>query len=199
MHYFFYLWKYAPLLLPSINDWFFQVAGPYGLPPTPARRALFIVYQSAVPYIAERVRCSLFSFLILELLLFIIFIVFNQLDVLGSCTSVIFFICVVCSSRIASRGIALTDSLSDDLYGENALASSQVQPPAVVEAPTSSAPGASFSVLSRLKEKLSGLWLYAIRRWPVVCIYWFHLQITFDFPHTLMISLFRDDSIRGQK
>ncbi|KAM7523429.1 hypothetical protein LguiA_013331 [Lonicera macranthoides] len=104
-----------------------QVAGPYGLPPTPARRALFIVYQSAVPYIAERV-----------------------------------------SSRIASRGIALTDSLSDDLYGENALASSQVQPPAVVEAPTSSAPGHSFTVLSRLKEKLSGLWLYAVRRWPVL-------------------------------
>ncbi|KAH0759303.1 hypothetical protein KY290_022796 [Solanum tuberosum] len=32
-----------------------QVAGPYGLSPTPARRALFIFYQSAVPYIAERV------------------------------------------------------------------------------------------------------------------------------------------------
>ncbi|KAK4757872.1 hypothetical protein SAY87_019173 [Trapa incisa] len=32
-----------------------QVAGPYGLPPTPARRALFIVYQTAFPYIAERI------------------------------------------------------------------------------------------------------------------------------------------------
>ncbi|CAH2060593.1 unnamed protein product [Thlaspi arvense] len=32
-----------------------QVAGPYGLSPTPARRALFILYQSAVPYIAERI------------------------------------------------------------------------------------------------------------------------------------------------
>ncbi|KFK32514.1 hypothetical protein AALP_AA6G252600 [Arabis alpina] len=31
-----------------------QVAGPYGLTPTPARRALFILYQTAVPYIAER-------------------------------------------------------------------------------------------------------------------------------------------------
>ncbi|VVB09064.1 unnamed protein product [Arabis nemorensis] len=31
-----------------------QVAGPYGLSPTPARRALFILYQTAVPYIAER-------------------------------------------------------------------------------------------------------------------------------------------------
>ncbi|XP_040997254.1 peroxisome biogenesis factor 10 [Juglans microcarpa x Juglans regia] len=32
-----------------------QVSGPYGLPPTPARRALFILYQTAVPYIAERI------------------------------------------------------------------------------------------------------------------------------------------------
>ncbi|XXG51380.1 hypothetical protein AAC387_Pa02g5167 [Persea americana] len=32
-----------------------QVASPYGLPPTPARRALFIVYQTAVPYLAERI------------------------------------------------------------------------------------------------------------------------------------------------
>ncbi|XP_030538535.1 peroxisome biogenesis factor 10 [Rhodamnia argentea] len=31
-----------------------QVAGPYGLPPTPARRALFIIYQTAFPYLAER-------------------------------------------------------------------------------------------------------------------------------------------------
>ncbi|XP_010529041.1 PREDICTED: peroxisome biogenesis factor 10 isoform X3 [Tarenaya hassleriana] len=31
-----------------------QVAGPHGLSPTPARRALFIVYQTAVPYIAEK-------------------------------------------------------------------------------------------------------------------------------------------------
>ncbi|XP_051151356.1 peroxisome biogenesis factor 10 [Andrographis paniculata] len=32
-----------------------QVAGPYGLPPTPARRSLFIFYQTALPYIAERI------------------------------------------------------------------------------------------------------------------------------------------------
>ncbi|CAK7352814.1 unnamed protein product [Dovyalis caffra] len=32
-----------------------QVAGLHGLAPTPARRALFIVYQTAVPYIAERI------------------------------------------------------------------------------------------------------------------------------------------------
>ncbi|XP_050364546.1 peroxisome biogenesis factor 10 [Argentina anserina] len=32
-----------------------QVAGHYGLPPTPARRSLFIVYQTALPYIAERI------------------------------------------------------------------------------------------------------------------------------------------------
>ncbi|KAI6679845.1 hypothetical protein NL676_033726 [Syzygium grande] len=32
-----------------------QVAGPYGLPPTLARRALFIIYQTAFPYLAERI------------------------------------------------------------------------------------------------------------------------------------------------
>ncbi|XP_045818866.1 peroxisome biogenesis factor 10-like isoform X3 [Trifolium pratense] len=38
-----------------------QVAGTYGLPPTPARRALFIVYQSAIPYIAERISSRIAS------------------------------------------------------------------------------------------------------------------------------------------
>ncbi|XP_004498856.1 peroxisome biogenesis factor 10 [Cicer arietinum] len=38
-----------------------QVAGPYGLPPTPARRALFIVYQTAIPYIAERISSRMAS------------------------------------------------------------------------------------------------------------------------------------------
>ncbi|XP_010049273.2 peroxisome biogenesis factor 10 [Eucalyptus grandis] len=32
-----------------------QVAGPHGLPPTPARRALFIIYQTAFPYLTERI------------------------------------------------------------------------------------------------------------------------------------------------
>ncbi|MQL86860.1 hypothetical protein Taro_019393 [Colocasia esculenta] len=32
-----------------------QVSGSHGLPPTPARRALFIVYQTAIPYLAERI------------------------------------------------------------------------------------------------------------------------------------------------
>ncbi|KAJ1442851.1 Zinc finger, RING-type [Sesbania bispinosa] len=38
-----------------------QVSGPYGLPPTPARRALFIVYQTAIPYIAERISSRIAS------------------------------------------------------------------------------------------------------------------------------------------
>ncbi|THG19926.1 hypothetical protein TEA_021547 [Camellia sinensis var. sinensis] len=102
-----------------------QVSGSYGLPPTPARRALFIVYHTAVPYIAERI-----------------------------------------SSRIASRGSSLTDSLSDHLYGNDAPGSSQVQSSAVATIPSAPASGANVSVLSRLKQKISGLWLYAIRTWP---------------------------------
>ncbi|CAI9095915.1 OLC1v1031953C2 [Oldenlandia corymbosa var. corymbosa] len=38
-----------------------QVSGPYELSPTPARRALFIFYQTAVPYIAERVSSRIAS------------------------------------------------------------------------------------------------------------------------------------------
>ncbi|XLU60675.1 hypothetical protein S245_019884 [Arachis hypogaea] len=33
----------------------FTVAGAYGLPPTPARRTIFIVYQTAIPYIADHI------------------------------------------------------------------------------------------------------------------------------------------------
>ncbi|XP_016181678.2 peroxisome biogenesis factor 10 isoform X2 [Arachis ipaensis] len=38
-----------------------QVAGPYGLPPTPARRTLYIVYQTAIPYIADRISSRIAS------------------------------------------------------------------------------------------------------------------------------------------
>jgi len=48
-----------------------QVAGPYNLPPTAARRTLFIVYQTAVPYIAERIRFEYASSLIFRILQFI--------------------------------------------------------------------------------------------------------------------------------
>lgn len=96
-----------------------QVGGPYGVSPTPARRALFIVYQTVVPYIAERI-----------------------------------------SSRVASRGITLADSESDELYGMNSSGSGEVAPS------TSSASGVSVSALSRLKGKINGFWLFAVQRWP---------------------------------
>ncbi|KAF5941132.1 hypothetical protein HYC85_022299 [Camellia sinensis] len=94
-----------------------QVSGSYGLPPTPARRALF----SCLPHSIR------------ELLL---------------------------------EAVALTDSLSDHLYGNDAPGSSQVQSSAVATILSASASGANVSVLSRLKQKISGLWLYAIRTWP---------------------------------
>ncbi|XP_012857932.1 PREDICTED: peroxisome biogenesis factor 10-like [Erythranthe guttata] len=93
----------------------FQVARPHGLPPTPARRSLFIVYQTAFPYIAERI-----------------------------------------SSRIASLGITMDDSLSDEIT-ENT-SNIQIQ--------SSANSGARVSALSRLKSRFSGLWLYAVQRWP---------------------------------
>ncbi|KAG5555919.1 hypothetical protein RHGRI_006539 [Rhododendron griersonianum] len=109
-----------------------QVAGPYGLPPTPARRALFMVYQTAVPYIAERI-----------------------------------------SSSVASRGVTLSDSLSDDLYGDDVSERNQDQSHTVAELTSSSASEAPVSALSRWKLKINGLWLYAVRKWPSVTLFFF--------------------------
>lgn len=104
-----------------------QVAGPYSLSPTPARRALFIVYQTAVPYIAERI-----------------------------------------SSRIASRGMTLSDSESDELHSDNEIDVSQFHSSTTTEIASSSSSRTSASVSSRLKRKLNGLWLSLVRRWPTV-------------------------------
>ncbi|KGN55374.1 peroxisome biogenesis factor 10 [Cucumis sativus] len=103
-----------------------QVSGPYGLSPNPARRALFIVYQTAVPYIAERI-----------------------------------------SSRVASRGIMLADSLSDEFYGEIASGDASSQSLLTMEIQPSSTPG-SASYTMRLRAKISRLWLRTVRCWPSV-------------------------------
>ncbi|KAL0330655.1 UNVERIFIED_CONTAM: Peroxisome biogenesis factor 10 [Sesamum angustifolium] len=104
-----------------------QVAGPYGLPPTPARRSLFIFYQTAFPYIAERI-----------------------------------------SSRIASQGITMADLLSDDTIDNETISNSQIQSSASAEMLSSFNSGVPLSALSRLKARITGLWLYAVRRWPSV-------------------------------
>ncbi|CAN1217279.1 Peroxisome biogenesis factor 10 [Linum perenne] len=104
-----------------------QVSGPYGLPPTPAKRALFVLYQTAVPYLTERI-----------------------------------------SSRLASRGIALSELQSDESYGEMAPGNSQVQASVMVDVSSYSMPGASVSILSSLKQKLYSLWLHTVQRWPAI-------------------------------
>ncbi|KAL3655784.1 peroxisome biogenesis factor 10 [Castilleja foliolosa] len=104
-----------------------QVSGPYGLPPTPARRSLFILYQTAFPYIAERI-----------------------------------------SARLASRGIAMDGSLSDDIIDSEYTLNRQIQPSSNADMSVSSNSGVRVSVLSRFKGRVFGLWLYAVRRWPSV-------------------------------
>ncbi|KAK4490963.1 hypothetical protein RD792_017946 [Penstemon davidsonii] len=99
-----------------------QVAGPHGLPPTPARRSLFIFYQTAFPYIAERI-----------------------------------------SSRIASQGITMDDSVYDD---NGTSSNSQLQSSASAEISASLSTSVPVSALSRLKAKITGLWFYAVQRWP---------------------------------
>ncbi|XP_044472104.1 peroxisome biogenesis factor 10 [Mangifera indica] len=104
-----------------------QVVGPHRLPPTPARRLLFIVYQTAVPYIAERI-----------------------------------------SSRVASRGILLAESQSDEFNQSNAPNSSQAQSLEMVEFQSPSTSGMPASSVSRFKEKFKRLWLSAVQRWPTM-------------------------------
>ncbi|XP_068659382.1 peroxisome biogenesis factor 10 [Aristolochia californica] len=104
-----------------------QVEGSYGLPPTPARRALFIVYQTAVPYLAERI-----------------------------------------SSRMAARGIMLTDSQSEELIGNNGPGRNQLES----SLPSGSSPflerRVSISALSRLKEKFHRIWMSGVQQWPLM-------------------------------
>ncbi|PIA58746.1 hypothetical protein AQUCO_00500590v1 [Aquilegia coerulea] len=90
-----------------------QVAGTYGLPPTPARRALFIVYQTAVPYIAERI-----------------------------------------SSRVAARGIMLSDSHSSEIYGDDTDGENQVQSLVSTGRLSSPPSSGSFSILPYAREML---------------------------------------------
>lgn len=71
------------------------------------------------------------------------------------------------SSRVASRGIVLAESQSDEFDRYNAAGSSRDQFLEMMESPSPSAPTIA-SAVSRLKEKLNGLRLYAIQRWPTV-------------------------------
>ncbi|PIA33765.1 hypothetical protein AQUCO_04000076v1 [Aquilegia coerulea] len=107
-----------------------QVAGTYGLPPTPARRALFIVYQTAVPYIAERI-----------------------------------------SSRVAARGIMLSDSHSSEIYGDDTDGENQVQSLVSTGRLSSPPSSGSFSVFTRLKQKFYRMWLLAVQKWPNILPY----------------------------
>lgn len=67
----------------------------------------------------------------------------------------------VCSSRAASRGIALADA--DELYGINASLGNDAQSSSIT--PTSTG---SVSAFQRLKDKFNGFWLSLVRRWPTV-------------------------------
>ncbi|KZV37224.1 Peroxisome biogenesis factor 10 [Dorcoceras hygrometricum] len=102
-----------------------QVSGPYGLPPTPARRSLFIFYQTAFPYIAERI-----------------------------------------SMRIASRGITMADELHGELDDDTTISNNQVQSSLGAENSSSLSSRVFVSALSRLKSRITGVWLTAVQRWP---------------------------------
>ncbi|KAB5553079.1 hypothetical protein DKX38_010390 [Salix brachista] len=71
-------------------------------------------------------------------------------------------------SRVASRAIALDDSLSDEPYRDIASGTNQTRSPVIIELPPSSSSGTSVSLLSRLRQKFNGIRMQAIQRWPMV-------------------------------
>lgn len=76
----------------------------------------------------------------------------------------------VCSSRIASQGIALDDPFDDSYpFSVASELSSRVEASSATEIASSSTSRAHPSVLSRFKTKIRECWLYAVQRWPSVC------------------------------
>lgn len=144
-----------------------QVAGPYGLPPTPARRALFIFYQTAVPYLAERVRYCVLHFFGRY------WVILSFYPINGKCyfvTKIRFAYLSVYSSRIASQGITLDDQFDDSYpFSVASDSSSRVEASMATEIASSSTSRAHPSVLIRFKTKIRECWLYAVQRWPSVC------------------------------
>lgn len=74
------------------------------------------------------------------------------------------------SSRVASRGIVLADSQSDDVFGNDAWESNRVNSPVMIDNPTTSSSERSVSAITSLKQKIYRLWFYAVQRWPAVLI-----------------------------
>lgn len=79
------------------------------------------------------------------------------------CQTTVPYIAERISSRIASQGISLSDSLSDDFHADRIAGSTQIQSSESVEIPV-----ASTSAFSRFKAKIVGLWSSAIQRGPSV-------------------------------
>lgn len=98
---------------------------------------------------------------------------------------------VICSSRIASRGIALSDSLSDELE-----TSGSTQDQLATNQASSSSPIVSSSPFSRLKSRISGLWLNTVQRWPAVCHFPF-IAYFFEFFRIMICTQNVDMSFCG--
>lgn len=164
------------------HNWVIQVASSHGLPPTPARRALFIVYETIIPYLAERIRFAV----LLHSFKYPLF--FNEYGILDAvklsrlyftlrvwcpwCCQAFWQICfplmhyLFSSSRMAARGIILSDSQFGELYGSDHPRMNQVQPSDAAE--SSTAASVPISALSKYRERLHGLWLQAVQKWPTV-------------------------------
>lgn len=95
----------------------------------------------------------------------------------------------LCSSRIVSRGITLADLQSDEFYSNSGSERSQMESSTGIEISLPSESTASVSALLRLKEKLRGMWLRAVQRWPAVWIScFFLLEVFFSYIENYFFS-----------
>lgn len=90
-------------------------------------------------------------------------------DAAGHEVHLMYLIVCFSSSRVASRGIMLADSLSDEFYRENASGGTSSQSSVTMEIQPSSTPG-SGSYFRRLRAKVNRLWLQTVRCWPSVLL-----------------------------
>ena len=70
---------------------------------------------------------------------------------------------------MAARGVILADSEPEELHGSSDLGRNLIRS-SRSENSSSSSTGLSMSALSRLKENFHRLWLWAVQKWPSVCI-----------------------------
>lgn len=65
----------------------------------------------------------------------------------------------------------MADELHGDLTDDTTISNSQVQSSSGAESSSSLSSRVFVSALSRLKSRITGMWLTVVQRWPSVCTF----------------------------